>query len=343
MKTSHLVIAFSILLSSGCRNTTVKTVTPEIPAVRTAKVISATISIPIHSSGVLVSDEEMKLSFKTGGIVSKIPVKEGDRVKKGDTLATLNLSEIKGQESLARNGYEKAVRDYTRAKNLYTDSVATLEQMQNAATAMHLAESNLNIVLFNLTHSTITAPENGIILKQFVRPNELVAPGSPVFYFGTSGGKWKVKTGLSDRDIVKINKGDSGIVTVDTWPGIKFPGVVSQVGEISDPLTGTYATELTLSSTAYRLATGFIAEVDLFPARKENFNMIPVEALVEADGKEGYVYVLSDSSTVRKLKVEIITIIGSKAAIRGDLERIREVVSEGAPYLKEGDKVKIAK
>lgn len=344
MKSIKFVLICIILISAGCGNETKKTVPREITAVRTTRITAETISIPVHSSGILVSSEEMKLSFKTGGIVANIPVNEGDRVKRGDTLAILNLAEINAQVNLARIGYDKANRDYTRAKNLYADSVATLEQLQNAATALNVSKSNLDIAQFNLTHSTITAPENGIMLKQFVKTNELISAGFPVFLFGTSARNWKVKAGLSDRNVVRINPGDSASVIFDAWPGIKFKAVVYQVGEMSNPLTGTYEIEMTLSDAGgYRLATGFVAEAEIFPSKKETYLMIPVGAIVGADGQEGWIYSISDSLTVQRIKIRIVTIIGAKAAIRGDLNHIREIVSEGAAYLRDGEKVKILK
>jgi multidrug efflux system membrane fusion protein len=343
MKSIKLIISITILLSAGCRNTTLKTTSPEVTGVRITQVAPERISIPVHSSGMLVSSEEMKLSFKTGGFVAKINVREGDLVKEGDILATLNLSEINAQVSIARNMFDKATRDYTRSKNLYADSVATLEQLQNAETALSAAKSNLDIAQFNLTHSKIIAPEKGVVLKQFVKANELIASGYPVFLFGTSGRNWKVRSGLSDRDIIRINPGDSAVIILDAWPGIKFSAVVSQVGEMSNQLTGTYEIEMTLNKTGYRLAAGFVAGVEVFPSKKETFIMVPVGAIVEADGQKGYIYSVRDSMTVQKIKIEIVIIAGSKAAIKGDLGGIRKIVSEGAAYLRDGEKVKIVK
>lgn len=343
MKPIRLIIAIIIFLSAGCRNVTVKPIKEEIIRVKVIQLVPETVSIPVHSTGILVSSDEMKLSFKTGGIIAKIPVREGDRVKKGDILAMLNLSEINAQVSLAKNGYDKALRDFNRARNLYADSVATLEQMQNATSALNAAKSTYDIVQFNLTHSKIAAPENGIILRQFVKVNELISSGFPVFLFGTSGQNWKVKTSLTDRDIIRINPGDSSIVTTDAWQGIKFPAVVDQVGEMSNPMTGTYEIELILNKTDCRLATGFVAGVDVFPAKRDKYIMIPVESIVGADGQDGYIYSVTDSMTAQRIRIEIVTITGSKAAIRGNLNGITEIVSEGAAYLREGVKVEVVK
>ena len=117
-----------ILISVSCSNRHQKPVSREQLRVRVTKVIKDTMSLPVHTSGILVSSEEMKLSFKTGGIVEKIFVREGDRVKKGDILASLNLSEIKANAEQARNVYDKAQRDLKRVENLFRDSAATLEQ-----------------------------------------------------------------------------------------------------------------------------------------------------------------------------------------------------------------------
>jgi membrane fusion protein, multidrug efflux system len=343
MKITYFFIVFITIISVTCRNEIVKSKESESVRVKVTSIMAEKISIPVHSTGLLSSSEEIKLSFKTGGIVAGIPVKEGEIVKRGEIIAFLNLSEIDAQVNLADIGYDKAVRDYTRAENLFADSVATLEQMQNASTALKASKSNLDIAMFNKLHSKITAPDNGVILKQFVKTNEMVGPGFPVFLFGTSGKNWKIKASLSDRDIVKINIGDSANVTLDAYPGTRFSAVVDQVGKMSNPMTGTYETELRLSETDNKLASGFVASLEIFPAKRESYVTVPVGAIVEADGQDAYIFTVTDSLTAEKLKIDIVNIIGAKAAVKGIREGITEVVSEGAAYLKNGIKVKVVK
>ncbi|NJK86041.1 MAG: biotin/lipoyl-binding protein [Bacteroidales bacterium] len=90
------------------------------------------IYLPVRTSGRLTAESEQKLSFRTGGIIKRILVKEGQEVSPGETIAELNLSEIKPQVSMARQAFDKASRDLQRAENLFNDSVATLEMFQNA-------------------------------------------------------------------------------------------------------------------------------------------------------------------------------------------------------------------
>jgi len=343
MKRTIFLICFFIVLTAGCRQNAVISPKDEVTRVRVVKITKESAAVSIHSNGILSSAEELKLAFKTGGIVASVRVNEGDNVEKGDILAELNLSEINANVNLARNGYEKALRDWTRAKSLYSDTVATLEQFQNATTALNVAKSNLEIATFNLTHSTIKAPGDGIVLMQLVQENEFVAAGYPVFLFGAKGKFWKVKSGISDRDVVRINPGDSAVVVFDAWPAVKFPAFVDQVSEMADPMTGTYETELSLDGMGYRLASGFVAGVDIFPVRKQDLTLIPVGAVVEAKGGRGFVYYVTDSGTVKKTRVDIVTISGSDVAVKAIPESINEIITEGVAYVKEGMKVEIVK
>ena len=343
MGTRTNVIALIVLLSAACRHPKIKSDSADQLRVRVTALITESVSIPVHTTGTLVASEELKLSFKTGGIVGKIFVSEGDRVRKGAILASLDLLEINANAEQAKIAYEKAVRDFIRADNLLKEGATTLEKKQNAETAMNIAKNSLEIVQFNLQHSRIEAPDSGVIMKQFVKENELVASGYPVFLFGYSGKYWKVKAGLPDRDILKFNPGVSAEVRFDAWPGVRFSAMVNQVGEMSNPYTGTYETELTLMDAGYRLASGFVASADIYPSVKKSFTMVTVGSIVEADGLHGYIYIVNSEMKARKIYVEITVITGNMAAVTGIPAGVTEIVAEGAAYLRDGVEVVVVR
>ncbi len=108
-------------------------------AVKLAPVQTGDYSLPVISSGLISTENESKLSFKVGGIISRIYVKEGEDVIKGQLLASLDLTEIDAQVSQAKNNLEKTKRDLERGQRLLKDSAATLEQIQNLQTAFDVA------------------------------------------------------------------------------------------------------------------------------------------------------------------------------------------------------------
>lgn len=341
MKMIYFVAAVALCSVNACRQAKIKESAVEPTRVKVAEISRKKMSFPILTSGLVVSAREVKLSFKTGGIIAGIFADEGTRVKKGELLAILNLSEIEALVNQVTNGYEKAVRDYNRVRNLYADSVVTLEQLQNAETAMNVSKASLEAATFNLNHSRIIAPENGTILKRLAENNEIISPGYPVFLIGTSGKYWKIKAGLADRDFVRIIPGDSARVKLDAYPGVNFKAVVNQVSEAANPLTGTYEIELDLQHTGHKLASGFVANLEIFPAEADTFFQLPVEALVETDGQTGYVFTVTDSMKAKKIKVSIARIYNSSIAVSGGSGEMMKVITEGAAYLSEGDRVTI--
>jgi membrane fusion protein, multidrug efflux system len=313
-------------------------------AVKTAPVLTKEISLPIHSSGKLASKTEMKLSFKIGGIIEDIFVDEGQKVNKGQLLAKLDQSEISAKVTQARSGFAKAIRDLERVKKLYADSVATLEQLQDVTTAFEITQSNIKVAEFNLRHSAIYAPQDGKILKRLSEKNELIGAGMPLFFFGSSGTDWIIRTGVTDRDIIRLQLGDSASVSFDAYPDKNFPARVSEIAEAADPRTGTYEIELVVASATQKLVSGFVAHAKIFPWDNKRYAIIPIEALVEGDGNKGFVFTLAhNSSGVKKIPVKIAFLIKDKVAVKSGLENVNEVVTEGAAYLGEGSIVEVLK
>jgi membrane fusion protein, multidrug efflux system len=342
MKPKFFILALLLCPLSSCRNKAPEGRVSEKIRVRVAAVRHEKMILPVTASGIVVPAREVKLSFKTGGIIAMIAVDEGSKVSKGDILATLNLSEIKAQVDQVTNGYEKALRDYNRAKNLYADSVATLEQLQNAETAVNVSKAALEAADFNLEHSRIISPDNGTILKKLAETNEIIAPGYPVFILGTSGGGWKIRTGLADRDFVRISCGDSARVILDAYPGESFRAAITRLSEAANPLTGTYEIELDLQRTDHKLASGFVANLEIFPAKSDSCFLIPAQSLVEADGNNAYVFSLDDSMKAKKLKISIVRIYQSSVAVKGLPGNENRIITEGAAFLSDGDQVTLA-
>lgn len=296
----------------------------------------------ITTAGKVYSNSEMKLSFKTGGVIKKVYVEEGKQVNAGQVIASLDLSEIDAQVTQARDAFQKAGRDFERIKNLYEDSVATLEQFQNATTGYSVAKSNLEIAEFNLKYSKITAPAAGKILKKLAEENELVGSGYPVILFGDTGADYLVKIGVTDKDLVKLSAGDAAKIEIDAYPGIIFTGRLTTIGQFADPHSGTYEVEISVDSKDYKLASGFVARVSIFPSVKEKVSMIPADAVKEADKKTGIVFRLKgNDGSVEQVQVMICGIADNSVLVSSGLNEMDEVITEGAAYLTNRSKVTV--
>jgi len=330
------------IIATGCESADGRAPVEEtaIP-VRVATVQPDSLAPVIEAAGVLGPRQQVDLAFKIGGVVAQVLVDEGMEVARGARLAVLDPVEINAQVAKAKSALDKAERDLTRAKNLYRDSVATLEQVQNAQTAADVARSDYEAAAFNQRHALIVAPSDGIVLRRSVEAGELVAPGQPVVVFGSRSAGSVVRVALTDRDLVNVQAGDPAEVSFDAYPGRTFAGRVQRVGAAANLQTGTYTIEVAVPEVPSRVA-GLIGRVRIQPSTSQSVLMVPIDAITEANRGAAVVFAVSDDgTTAQQYNVTLGRIEGAHVAVLSGLERGTRVITAGAPYLTDGARVKV--
>ena len=344
MKFKVQILATFVLLSCGQKEALKKERVQEMQSVATQPVIEKSLSEPILGSGVLASKSEMKLAFKTGGMIRKIYVNEGQFVKEGQLIAELDLSEIDAQVNQTKIGLAKAKRDLERVQRLYADSAATLTNVQDATSGFEAASQTIQVAEFNQRLSKIYAPASGRILRKISEQGELITPFAPAFILATGASAYVVNIGLADKDMVKVKLGDRASVHLDAYPTTLFRATVTQIAQTVNPATGTFEVELQIQNAGnLKLVSGFVAKAEIAHGSKKSL-VIPVEALVEADGQNAYVFVLNASGkTVDKYPITVGRIVGQEVEVLDGLDLETQVVVRGANFLSDKAKVKIAK
>lgn len=296
----------------------------------------------IELTGQFTTEDEVLVSFKTGGLVQRIYVKEGDAITKGQLLATLQLTEINAQVQQAVIAYEKALRDQQRAERLYKDSVATLEQVQNSKTGLEMAQQQLQAARYNQQHSEIRASANGFVLRKMAAEGQLARPGEPILLLnGAQKGNWILKVAASDRDWALLKKGDRALLTTDALPGKELNGEVVRKSEGLDPATGTFPILIQVNGKDLKgLATGLIGKAKLMTSAATSYWQLPYDALLDGDAEEAFVFVTMDGTTARKQKVKIASISHGSVWISEGLENAREVIVQGNAYLEDGSAIR---
>ena len=333
------IIVFIILIVIACKpdNNEGEKSTKKVRAVR---IEQTDYRRKIKTSGTLKYQDELRLSFKTGGIIQNIYYREGKKVDKGTLLATLDLEEVNARVNQAELAYDKAKRDLDRTEALYQDSVATLEQLQNAETLVEAKASQLKVARFNLRYSKIVAPSEGIILRKLVSENELVGPGHPVLIFGSEEVAKVMQVNVTDKNIVDIQLDDTAHIQFDPFPGKTFTGKVSEIAGTADPYTSTYQVELVIEDPMNQLKSGFIGEAQIISSLKENMLKVPVNAMRNASQDKAEIFVLkNDTARLRTLSIAYIN--DENLLVKEGLSAGEYVITEGAGYIENGEKVQV--
>jgi RND family efflux transporter MFP subunit len=344
MKNTIILLISISLFAQACstsegKNESLLKITDAIP-VQLMELNLTPVATTIETSGFFSTDDETNLAFKTGGVIEKIYVKEGDPIQKGQLLATLNLTEIEAQVAQARLSFEKSKRDFERVENLYRDSVATLEQYQNTRTGMEVAKRQLEAANFNKSYSQIHSVSNGFVLRKMASEGQVISSGTTVFQTNGAGkGKWILKTSVSDREWVMINIGDHAVVTSDAVTSKALDATVTKKSESTDAMNGSFAIDLALKTSSTELASGLFGNATIQVSTKQRVWQIPYQALLDGDGQSGYVFVTQDDKTAHKISVTIGDMEKDYVTVTAGLEQAKRLIISGSAYLKEGSTI----
>jgi len=299
----------------------------------------------IKTSGVFTTDNETVLSFKNGGVINRIYVKEGDPVKTGQLLATLNPTEVDAQVKQAQLSVEKSQRDFTRAQQLFRDSVATLEQLQNAETAFRIAKEQLRAANYNQNQTEVRATAPGFVLKRMVNDGQVVGPGTPILQLNSTSGKdWQLKVGLSDKQWAAVHIGDTALIRSDVL-GKDLFAVVHKKSEGIDPSLGTFTAMLQLQpgNQALKIGAGMFAQAFIKPKQQQEAWQIPYDAVLDGDAGKAFVFVTNDGKTAKRVEIVVSAIEQQKVTVIAGLEDARSLIISGSAYLTDGSPIAVVK
>jgi RND family efflux transporter MFP subunit len=295
----------------------------------------------IQTNGTVASKDEMRLSFKTAGVIRAIHVEEGVAVTAGQKLAEIELTEVNAQVEQARQLAEKARRDLERGERLYADQVISLEQLQDLRTQAAMQKAALDAAQFNRGYAVIVAPSDGVVLRRLAEERELVPAGEPVLVLGARDAGYVVKAALADREIVQLKLGDPAEIRMDAYPTQALPGTLVEIASAADS-SGMFPIEVRFDSVPVRLASGLVAKLNLYPAssRANLLTYVPIGAVVEGDGDRASVFVV-DGNVVKRRAVRVAFIAPAEVALAEGLEPGERVVTDGALYLEDGERISV--
>jgi RND family efflux transporter MFP subunit len=335
------VLGLLALLVSACSQPPAEVAARPTP-VRVQLAITGPATPPVATNGIVATKDEMRLSFKSGGIIKSIRVHEGDVIRQGDKLAEIELTEVNAALEQAKQLAEKAQRDLDRGERLYGDQVISLEQLQDLRTQASVAHAQLQSAEFNRGYSAITAPRDGVVLRKLAEEREMVPAGQPILIVGARDRGYVVKAALSDREVVQLKLGDPAEIRMDAYPGQAISGTISEIAGAADERSGMFPVEVRFDSVPVQLASGLVAKVKLYPAsgRASRLTYVPIAAVVEGDGDRASVFVVN-GDRVKRREVRVAFFAPTSVALADGLKPGERVVTDGALYLQDDERIEI--
>lgn len=289
-----------------------------------------------------ISDEEVyttvleartvnHISSQTGGRLSKLSVKIGDRVARGQVLAQLDASSL----NQARLRLEDSKTSYGRIDELYRVGGISKASWEAAKSAMDLAQQVYNNVAEN---TLLRSPIAGVVTKKNYDTGDMTSPAQPIVVVEELS-PVKAVLHVSEAYFSRLGKGMEVSVSVDALEGKSFTGRIANIYPTIDPSTHTVGIEVEIPNGQLELRPGMYARVNLGLGEREVL-LVPEEAVVRQAGSgERNVFVISEGKATYRA-VTLGRLYGSSYEVLSGLAAGDQVITSSAATLVSGASVK---
>lgn len=298
--------------------------------------------------GSVVSEKQVQIASRLMGYIREISVHEGDAVKAGQLLFTIDPTDIQGQVIQARSGAAQAdaaladaKADYVRFGNLYKEESIPKAQYdkiklqysiaQNQANAAH---AGMGVAESQLHYAEVRAPMDGVVTQKMANAGDLAAPGRPVLVLEDTK-KLIVQTAVSDETYARIKLGDSAYVEI---AGNEHPlqGKIVRLVPAADAMSHTHLVKLDLPGVS-GLTSGAFARVQFNVGTKQTLS-VPKSAVMQRAGITG-VFVVDAGSIAHFRMVRTGSESNNSVEIAAGLSAGDQVVTGSNGELDSGDRV----
>jgi HlyD family secretion protein len=291
--------------------------------VKTSEIIAE-----VMGTGTLEARVKSTVSPKIPGRIEKILVDQGDQIKKGQLLFTLDDEELRQQVEIAQATIasseaaikrlkadqdqstailEQAKRNNERVQKLAPKGAASIEDSDKATEALGVAqagtarseaallegrkqlvtaEKNLAYRQALLAYTRVIAPFDGLIVKRYRDPGDIVVPGSPTLTLVSLEEIW-VSAWIDETEMARLRVGQPARVVFRSEPEGSYQGQVSRLGREADRETREFLVDVRVLTLPENWAVGQRAEVYIETARKNSVVLLPAKFVQWRDDKPG--------------------------------------------------------
>ena len=332
-------------------------VAEQIRAIKTITVTQLATGQERKYSGIVQATDSSSLSFQVSGNVKSVAVERGERVTKGQVLATLDSKpyELNVQAAQAELGKARAVQaekklEYVRQKTLYDKgwvAKAALDQAlaayDSARSQVNYAMSQLNLAKRDLGNTKLVAPFVGLIAERSVDPFVEVSTGQKLFEINAEGAI-EVAFDIPETTIARITLGMPVGVTFSTNLDCLCTGRITEIGSVAGD-ANAFPVKAGLIDPPESVRAGMTAQVSIVleSERVETAYLLPLSAIAPGtETRQGFVFIFDpDTSTVRKTLVRGQGATENMIAIHEGVKAGDVIAVAGVSFLTDGPTVKL--
>lgn len=327
-----------VVLITACGNSQ-QNGTEETIYVNTEKASLSDSPLQMPYIGVVEAQQSTMVSFTGMAVLKSVTVGEGQKVKKGQLLATIDDTQARNALAAAKSALEQATDAQVRMKQLHDSNSLPDMKWVEIESKVKQAQASYEMCKKSLEECTIYAPCDGVIGSKIMSVGETVLPSEPVLDI-LSIDKVKVRINVPEKEIAKLSEQTPSLMTFDALSGKTFYGGKIEKGVSADAVTHTYDARILLNNPNWDLLPGMVAKVYLTPEPNNRQITLPVKAVQQSTDKKLFVWVVKNG-TAQRIYINVGETIGNKIVITDGLDEGEEVITEGYQKVGVGTPVQV--
>ncbi len=289
------------LLASSCTEQTEVQTTSAI----TVNEITATLRHEYDGrvySGTVEEKSGTPLSFNNGGTVTRVFVRMGDTVHRGQLVAMVDTTSAHDALEMSQASLRQAEDSYERMKQLH--DAGSLPDMKWVEVVSKVDQARIaeKMARKRLSDCRLTAPANGTIASADAEVGQVVAPGAPVFSL-VSDHDLEVSISVPESEVGTFAKGQKAGVLVPAAGQSTLSATVVERGVKADALSRSYTVRLRLDCGGMDVLPGMVASVMMESAEGDAAFVLPAQAVMLADDNSNFVWIDKDGVAERRTVV----------------------------------------
>ncbi|MCX7982003.1 MAG: efflux RND transporter periplasmic adaptor subunit [Syntrophales bacterium] len=343
-----------LFIIAGCAKKEEKKKVERVINVQVATVNTKTLRPYVETVGTLKPFEEVMVSAEVEGIVERIDVIEGSKVKKGELLVKikdtdyrLNLRQTEAVLKQAEANLTNITQEFRRKEALFKEELVTKQQFDDVSARLEVARSEVerarsahDLAKERLQKTNISAPLSGAVKEKKVNAGDYVRSGSPLVRI-ISTHPLLLNFSVVEKDWKQLKIGQEVSFRVDSAPGRLFSGRIRNLYADLDERTRTLQAEALVPNPKEELKPGLFARVTVFIGAPEEKIVVPINALLY-EGTQVRVFTVEEGRAKERV-IKTGQKYGDMMEIVDGLKTGETLVVVGQNNLAPGAKVHVAR
>ena len=247
----------------------------------------------IEVQGAVDTDQNVMITSQSAGTIERVYVREGDKVKKGQTLFTLDAQILKNSMAEVQTSLDFAKDMFEKQKQLWEQKIGSEVQYLTAKNQKECLERRLATLNEQMDLMRVTSPIDGVVDNLAAKSGELTSPGMPLGRV-VNLSDFEIKANVAENYSSNVKNG----TPVKLWfPDLKaeMDAEVAYTGNIIDPINRTFNIVIRFSNPEVSIKPNMVCVVKIIDYSAEEALVVPVNSIQKTDLGQ-YIFVAKEEN-----------------------------------------------